>query len=97
MALYYKNQSRQEALARKNPLTAANGGYRLGDLSSVLFGNRGNDYDELQYLRNKNTDATAVNAKKGDAWIKFAPANGTAGNNRADQTEREFYQEGTYV
>lgn len=96
MALIYKNQSRQEALAKKLGLTQAAGGYRLSDLSSVLFGSRGNTFDELQYMRNKNTSAAGVDDRMSNSWVKFAKSRGVTGTDRADQAEREFYTEGSY-
>ena len=93
MPLFYKNQAKLEAISRKT--TTAN--YRLSDQRVRLFTGRGQDYDELVYLRGQNTDAEVVNRKLSDAWIKFALANssGTT-SNRSDQQQHDFGQNGTY-
>lgn len=89
--LNYPNQSKLEALAKKNP-GAVPTGYpaRMSDCADSVYGGRGGDYDELQYLRNQNTDTVAVNAKDSDAWNKFATGKGVVGS-RPDQEEREFF------
>jgi hypothetical protein len=68
---------------------------RLSDLMGALYGGRGNDYDELQYWRNQNSDAVAVNAKDSDAITKYAKGKGTVGS-RADQLERDFYHKNAF-
>lgn len=91
MAIYYKNQSQLEALARKSGNTSS----RLSEQRRLVYGGRGQKYDELVYLNGQNADAATVNRKDADAWVKFASANGGT-TNRADQEEREFYKQGNY-
>jgi hypothetical protein len=93
MGIYYKNQDKLVALAKKTGLSLENN--RLSDLMSALYGGRGNSYDELQYLRNQDGDTTGVNDKGSDAWTKFAKGKSVVGN-RADQLERDFYHKGNY-
>ena len=90
MSAYY-NQSILEKLAAKAPgATPAGFPPRRTDLSGVVFGGRGNSYDEIQYLRHQNTDAEGVDNKDSDAWNKFATGRGVVGS-RPDQERREFY------
>lgn len=91
MAIFYRRQGEVETLAAKTSLTSP---YR-SDHRVTVYGGRGGKYDELQYFRQQNTDTAAVNAKLSDAITKFGPANGAAGT-RADQIERDFYQNGTF-
>ena len=91
MANFYTRQGELETLAVKSGLTSR---YR-SDHRVTVYGNRGGRYDELQYLRQQNTDAATVNTKLSDAWTKFGPANGAAGT-RADQIQRYFMENGTY-
>jgi hypothetical protein len=93
--LIYKNQAKREKLAAKTGLSFT--GNRLSDMSSQLFGARGNEYDELQYLRHQNTDAQAVNQKLSDAYVKMAPANGSGStSNRYDNQYHDLLTNGTY-
>lgn len=93
MPLAYKNQGIVETLSVKTTTTS----YRLSDQKVALYGGRGGHYDELQYLRNQNTDATAVNTKSSDAWVKFAPANSSgSSSNRYDQQYHDFSLNGAY-
>jgi hypothetical protein len=89
MGIYYKNQDKLVALAKKTGLSLTQN--RLSDLMSALYGNRGNAYDELQYWRHQNSDAVGVNNKDSDALTKFAKGKSVVGN-RADQLERDLYQ-----
>jgi hypothetical protein len=88
MGIYYKNQDKLVALAKKTGLSLASN--RLSDLQSALYGGRGNKYDELQYWRHQNSDAVGVNAKDTDALTKFATGKSVVGK-RADQLERDLY------
>lgn len=89
MAIYYKNMDKLVALAKKTGLSLASN--RLSDLQGVLYGGRGNKYDELQYRRHINTDAEGVNNKDTDALTKYATGKSVVGS-RADQLERDLYQ-----
>lgn len=91
MALTYKNQGKLEKLSAKTGIANS----RISDQADVVFGGRGGHYDEIQYLRNQNTDAAGVNVKFSDAVTKFGPANGAVGT-RADQIEHDFDANGTY-
>ena len=93
MGLFYKQQNKIEALSKKTglPLT----GNRASDLASSLYGDRGNTFDELKYLRNENASDEGVDIRNSDAWITYAGAKGVT-TNRADQLEREFYKEKAY-
>ena len=91
MALAYKRQGELETLAVKSTLTSP---YR-SDHRVTVYGGRGGRYDELQYLRQQNTDAATVNAKVSDAWTKFGPANGAAGT-RSDTIQHDFTENGLY-
>jgi hypothetical protein len=86
--IYYKNQDKLVALAKKTGLSLTQN--RLSDLMSALYGHRGNAYDELQYWRNQNTDATGTNDKDSDAETKFATGKGVVGS-RADQLDRDLW------
>lgn len=80
MALNYPTQSKLEKLAKKTPGATPTGfPSRMTDMSGVVFGGRGQAFDELKYLRNQNTDASGVNEKDADAGNKFFSAN-SAGN-----------------
>ena len=94
MGIFYKHTDRLNALAKKTGLSLATN--RESDLMGALFGGRGNKYDELQYMRNANTDAQGVNNKDSDALTKFTTGKGVTNVSRADQLEREFYQEKDY-
>lgn len=95
MALIYKNQRKREQLAVKAGLTFALN--RTGDLAGIVFGGRGNDYDELQYLRHQNGDAVTVNRFISDGKVKFSPANSSgSASNRADQQDHDFRINGSY-
>lgn len=69
--------------------------YRLSEQRKILFGGRGSKYDELVYLRSKNTDASTVNTKHSNAWSKFATANGAAGT-RSDTIQHDFTKNGSF-
>ena len=88
MGIYYKNQDKLTALAKKTGLSLATN--RMSDLMGALYGGRGNRYDELQYWRHANTDAQGVNDKDMDAVTKFATGKSVVGS-RADQLERDLY------
>lgn len=90
MALFYKTQSKLEALSRKTGLA----NYRLSDQAHVVYGGRGSKYEELVYMNGQNGDGATVNRKRSDAWTKFGTGNGATGS-RADQIERNFGKEGT--
>ena len=91
MPIFYKNQSKLEALSRKTGLA----NYRLSDQSDVVFGGRGTNYDEIVYMNGQNSDAATVNRKRSDAGTKFWLGNGGTGS-RTDQIERDFDLNGTY-
>lgn len=93
MSLVYKNQNMLEKLAAKTGQSLTLN--RRGDMQGTLYGGRGNDYDELQYLRHQNTDAQGVNNYHSDAWNKFATGRGVVGS-RVDQEEREFFSDKTF-
>ena len=88
MGIYYKNQDKLAALAKKTRST--NPVNRMSDLMDALYGGRGGSYDELKYFRKINTDAATVNAKDSDAVTKFAGGKSVVGS-RADQLERDLY------
>jgi hypothetical protein len=88
MGIYYSNQDKLAALAKKTGST--NPVNRMSDLMGTLYGNRGNRYDELQYWRQQNSDAKGVNDKDEDAVTKFATGKSVVGS-RADQLERDLW------
>lgn len=93
MGLFYKNQGIIEKMSVKTTQSS----YRLSDQRNALFGGRGSKYDELVYLRGKNTDATVVNTKTSDAHVKFDPANGSGStSNRYGQQFYDFSISGTF-
>ena len=91
MSIFYRNQGKVEKMSAKTTQAS----YRLSDQMHALYGGRGSKYDELVYMNGQNDDAATVNRKDSDAWTKFGTGNGATGS-RADQIERDFYQEGTY-
>ena len=94
MPLFYKNQNKLEALAKKTSQTLEKN--RLSDLMGTLFGGGGGLHDETKYLRKINTDAENVNTRNSDAWTKFATGKGVTGVSRSDQLQREFYKEKSF-
>jgi hypothetical protein len=88
MGIYYRNQDKLVALAKKTGLSLTTN--RMSDLMSALYGGRGNKFDELQYWRKQNSDATGVDDKDSDALTKFATGKSVVGT-RADQLERDLY------
>ena len=91
MTLFYKNQGYVEQLSVKTGIAS----YRLSEQRKILFGGRGNKYDELVYLRGQNGSAQAVDQKLSDSWTKFGPANGAVGT-RADQIFHDFTKNGQF-
>lgn len=91
MAIFYKNQGIIEKLSVKNSVSS----YRLSEQRQILYGGRGQKYDELTYLRGQNGSGTAVDAKDSDAWQKFGSANG-ANTTRSDQTFHDFTKNGSF-
>ena len=65
---------------------------RESDLRRIVFGGRGGEYDELQWLRNQNSDATGVNERLADAWRKYAIGQGVI-SSRPDQEKDDFYEQ----
>lgn len=68
---------------------------RESDLRRIVFGGRGMEYDELQYLRQQNGDADGVNDKLIDAWHKFATGQGVV-SSRSEQEIDDFYEQKTF-
>lgn len=96
MALNYYQQSVLEKLAAKAPgATPAGLPPRRSDLAGVVYGGRGNTFDELKYLRGQNADSPGVNRSDSDAWHKFTTGQGVVAS-RADQERREFFVEKTF-
>lgn len=91
MPLFYIRQGEVEVLSKKTGVAS----YRLSEQRRILYGGRGGKYDELQYLRNRNSSAVGVDTRGSDAWTKFGTANGAAGT-RADQIVHDFTKNGTF-
>ena len=93
MALFYQLQGYLQKLKNKTGVSSD----RLSEQRQILFGGRGETYDELVYLRGQNTDAAGVNRHESDAWVKFAPANGSGStSNRYDQQFHDFTVNGSF-
>lgn len=91
MALFRKNQGIIEKMSVKTGVAT----YRLSEQRRILYGGRGSKYDELVYLRGKNTSAVTVDTKHSNAWAKFGTANGAVGT-RSDQIFHDFTINGSY-
>ena len=89
MAIKYKNQERLVAMTTN--LGDSTSTYRMSEIRKIAYGGRGGKYDELQKLRNQQSDSRGVNEKLSDARImSVIPSNYSS--KRFDQIERVFFE-----